>query len=128
MIARLVASLLFLHAPTFALAQGHGHSHHGGQEIKLGNYEGELVVKGSNVTLHLNDAKDQKIDAAGFTASAVVLAKGNQQKTIELKPAGDNTLAGTLDFQVDGKFRATVTLKSSAGEVGKGRYSLDIQR
>jgi hypothetical protein len=110
-----------------ALAQ-HGHSHHGGQEVKIGAFEAELVVKGSDVTLYVNDAKDQKIDASAFSATAVVLAKGNQQKTIELKPAGDNKLATTIDFQVDGKFRATVTLRNAAGEVGKGRYNVDVKR
>jgi hypothetical protein len=55
----------------------------------------------------------------------VVLAKGNEQKTVELKPAGENKLAGKADFPVEGEFRATVTLKSGGSELGKARYSLD---
>jgi hypothetical protein len=122
----LALSLCFLAAA--AWAQAHGHSHHGGQEVKIGAYEAELVVKGSDVTLYLHDAKDQKIDSAQFTATAVVLAKGNQQKTMELAPAGDNKLLGKIDFPIEGKFRATVTLKTTTGEVGKGRYNLDMSR
>jgi hypothetical protein len=114
--------------PAVAFGQSHGHSHHGGQEVKIGAYEAELVVKGSDVTLYVNDAKDQKVDAAAFSATAVVLGKGNQQKTIELKPAGENKLATKIDFQVEGKFRATVTLKNASGEVGKGRYTVDMGR
>ena len=92
--------------------------------MKIGAYEAELVVKGSDVTLYLNNEKDEKIDASGFTATAVVLAKGNQQKSLELAPAGENKLVGKIDFPIEGKFRATVTLKTASGEVGKGRYNL----
>ena len=46
-------------------------------------------------------------------------------RTVELKPAGDNRLAGKVDFPIEGKLRATVTLKMGDAEIGKGRYSLD---
>jgi nitrogen fixation protein FixH len=128
MFARLAFALSLVLGATAAWAQDHGHSHQGGQEVKIGNYQAELLVKGSDVTLFVNDAKDQKIDASGFTATAVVLAKGNQQKTVQLVPAGDNRLAGKIDFAVEGKFRATVTLKNASGDLGKGRYNLDVAR
>jgi hypothetical protein len=128
MMTRLVLVLALFFAPAAALAQGQGHSHHGGQEVKIGKFEAELVVKGTEVTLYVNDANDQKIDATGFTATAVVLAKGNQQKTISLAPAGENKLGGKIDFPIEGKFRATVTLKNSSGEIGKGRYNVDVTR
>jgi len=128
MLTRMLLVLNLSLAPAAAWGQGHGHAHHGGQEVKIGAYEAELVVKGADVTLYLNDTKDQKVDAAKFTATAVVLAKGNQQKTVELAPAGENKLAGKIDFQIEGKFRATVTLKTASGEVGKGRYNLDMSR
>lgn len=125
----LLASLFA--APTYALAQGgHGHAHaapNGGQIQQIGNVEGELLVKGSDVTLFLVDEKEQKVDASTYVATASVLAKGNQQKTIELKPAGDNKLATKIDFPVDGKFRASLTLKKGAAEVGKARYTLDTK-
>lgn len=63
-----------------------------------------------------------------MTASAVVLAKGNQQKVIDFKAAGDNKLTARYDFPIEGKFRATLTLKTQAGEAGKGRYNLNIGR
>lgn len=106
----------------------HSHSHaapNGGQIQKIGKYEGELVVKGSQATLYIVDEAEKKVDSSSMSASAVVLAKGNQQKTVELKPSGDNKLAGTVDFPVEGKFRATVTLRTAAGDIGKARYSLD---
>jgi nitrogen fixation protein FixH len=116
-------------APAAAYAQGKGHAHaatNGGQIQQIGSYEGELVVKGADVMLYVVDETEQKVDASKLSATAVVLAKGNEQKTVELKPAKDNVLSGKADFPVDGKFRATVTLKSGAAEVGKGRYSLDV--
>jgi hypothetical protein len=100
----------------------------GGQEVKIGAYEAELVVKGADVTLYIHDSNDQKVDASGFTATAIVLAKGNQQKSVTLTPVGQNKLAGKIDFSVEGKFRATVTLKTASGEAGKGRYNLDVSR
>jgi hypothetical protein len=125
MLTRLALALALVLGAAVAWAQEHGHSHQGGQEVKIGSYQAELVVKGSDATLFINDVNDQKIDASGFTATAVVLAKGNQQKIVQLVPAGDNKLAGRIDFAVEGKFRATVTLKNASGELGKGRYNLD---
>jgi len=110
------------------MAQDHDHSHQGGQEKKLGPYQVELVVKGSDVTLYIQDEKDRKIESAPFSATAVVLAKGYEQKTVQLAPAGGNKLEGKFDFAVEGKFRAAVTLKNGATEVGKARYVLDIKR
>jgi hypothetical protein len=130
MVMRLAISLGLLLAPALVAAElGHGHSHRGGQEVRIGGiYEVELVVAGSEMTLHVNDTKDQKVDAAGFSATAVVLAKGNQQKTVELAPAGDNKLVGKIDFATETRFRATVTLRNAKGEIGKGRYNLNVVR
>lgn len=80
------------------------------------------------MALYVVNEKEEKVDASKFSATAVVLAKGNVQKTIELKAAGENKLSGTIDFDVDGKFRATVTLRAATGEIGKARYSLDVAR
>jgi hypothetical protein len=106
-------------------ARAHG-AEHGGQIQKIGAYEAELVVKGKEVSLYLTD-KDEKKPAAGqFKASVMVLA-ADGQKTIELVPASGNRLSGQYDFAVAGKFRATVTLAGPSGEIGKGRYNLDLK-
>lgn len=119
-------ALGLLFVPGAALAQSHGHQ--GGGTQKIGAYEGELVVKGREVTLFLMDENDKKLDASKLRGTAVVLAKGNEQKTVELTPAGENKLAGKVDFPVEGKFRATVTVLSGSAEVGKARYSLGQAR
>lgn len=113
-------------ASTSAMAQGHSHAApNGGQIQQMGAYEGELVVKGAEVMLYVVDAQEKKVNVAGFSATATVLAKGNEQKTVTLAPAGDNKLVGRVDFPVDGKFRATVSLKPSTGDAVRARYSID---
>lgn len=115
--------------PGTVLAQGGAHSHaapNGGQIQRIGAYEGELVVRGPEVMLYVVDEKEQKVDVSKLSATALVLAKGNEQKTVELKPAKDNILIGRADFPIEGKFRATLTLRSGSTEVGKGRYNLDV--
>lgn len=131
--AAIVAAALILPAaltaPVAAQAPTGGHSHaapHGGQNQQIGPYEVELVVKGSDVMLYVVDEKEQKVEASKFSAIALVLAKGNEQKRVELKPARDNMLSGTISFPIEGKFRAVVTLNSGSTEVGKGRYNLDV--
>ena len=84
------------------------------------------MVKGSELMLYDVDDKEQKVDGSKFSATAVVLAKGNQQKVVDLATAKDNMLPGKVDFPVEGKFRTTVTLRSGSTEIGKGRYTVTL--
>lgn len=116
-------------APALTWAQGAGHGHaHSGNEVKIGRHEVELVVRGGQATLSIVDDKEQPVDAAAFGATAVVLARGNERRTLEFRPAGGNRLVAPVDFQVDGKFRATVTLRGPSGELGTGRFNVDVAR
>jgi nitrogen fixation protein FixH len=112
-------------SPAWSQGHSHGHSHKGGQEQKIGAYEAELVVKGKEISLYINDKNDKPVDAKAFKASAEVLAKDGK-KTVELLPVGGNRLTANYDFAVEGKVRATVTLAQSGAEIGKGRYNLDV--
>jgi hypothetical protein len=120
-----VFAIVFALLPAGAVAQ---HPHQGGQAQIIGPYEVELVAKRTEVTLFVLDKREQNVDAAPLSGSAEVLAKGNERKTITFKPAGDNKLSASIDFPIEGKFRATVTLKNAQGEVGKGRYAVDVIR
>jgi hypothetical protein len=72
MLTQWVLSLALLLTPAVAGAEeGHGHSHRGGQEVRIGIYEVELTVASSEMTLHVNDTKDQKVNTEDFTATAV---------------------------------------------------------
>jgi hypothetical protein len=117
-------------SPGLGFAQS-GHAHiapNGGQIVNIGKFEVELVATAQEIRLYLTDEKEQKVDAGPFSATASVLARGNQQRTVELSSAGGNLLSAKYDFPVEGKFRATVTLKSKDGDVGRGRFNVDLKR
>lgn len=112
-----------------ARAQGGGHGHaHSGNEVKIGRHEVELVVRGGEAALLVRDERDQPVDAASFEATAVVLGRTNERRTLEFRPAGANRLVAPVDFPFDGKFRATVTLRGPGGELGTGRFNVDPVR
>ena len=92
------------------------------------DYEVELAVKGSEATLAISDERDQPVDASAFSATAVALARGNERRTMEFRPAGENRLAARVDFPFDGKFRATVTLRGPGGDLGQARFNVDATR
>lgn len=119
----MVAAAIAL-SPAVAVAQPHGHAHREGAVEKIGQYEAELDVKGTDLTLQLRDAADKDVPSQDFRATAVVLAKDGQ-KTVAMRPAGGNKLSGKIDFPYSGKFRATVTLSGPSGEIGKGRFNFD---
>ncbi|MBS7813620.1 hypothetical protein [Roseococcus pinisoli] len=106
-----------------------GHRHvHSGAEVRIGAFEAELVVRGSEATLTIVDANEQPVDAARFRATAVALGRGNERRNMEFRPAGANRLTSAVDFPFDGKFRATVTLHGPDGLIGTGRYNVDASR
>ncbi|SDD99432.1 hypothetical protein [Belnapia rosea] len=121
------SALTAILAPATLRAQNHGHAH-SGNEVKIGRHEVELVVRGTQATLTIRDEKDQPVDTTGFGATATVLARGNERRSLEFRPAGANRLVAPVDFPVDGKFRATVALRGPAGELGTGRFAIDPAR
>lgn len=127
-IAALVAAVV-MPASAWAQAGGHSHATNGGQEQKIGTYEAEFVARGGQIQLHIRDAQDRAVDATQFRATAVILARGNEQRSVDMTPAGENRLAGLLNFPVDGRVRATVTLRAASGtEIGRARYTVDQLR
>ncbi|MFC7694077.1 hypothetical protein ACFQY5_35720 [Paeniroseomonas aquatica] len=88
----------------------------------------ELTVRGAEATLTILDDKEQPVDATGIGATAVVLARGNERRTVEFRHAGANRLGAKVDFPFEGKFRATVALRGPSGSLGSARYSVDPVR
>ena len=129
-IMQATAAILTGAAPATAWSQAEGRPGHapGGQEQNIGPYEVELAVRGGEASLTIRDDKEQPVDAARFGATAVVLARGNERRTVEFRPAGANRLTATIDFPFDGKFRAAVTLRGPAGNLGSARYNVDPVR
>jgi hypothetical protein len=115
-------------APGATWAQGgHGHAHTG-QEQRIGAYEVALLVRSAEAILAISDERDQPVDGSRFSATAVALARGNERRTVEFRPAGANRLAAKLDFPFDGKFRATVNLRGPDGDIGQARFNVDPAR
>lgn len=124
----MVANLPALALPAAAYAQGAAPHAHSDAEIKIGPYEVVLAVRGNQATLTLLDASERPVEAAPFSATGVALARGNERRNMEFRPAGENRLTAAVDFPFDGKFRVTVTLRGPSGVVGTGRYSIDPTR
>lgn len=73
--------------PALAWAQGSGHGHvHSGNEVRIGRHEVELAVRGGQATLSILDETEQPVDAAAFGATAIVLARGNERRTLDSGP------------------------------------------
>lgn len=98
---------------------------HGGQVKKIGAYEGELVVKGSDV--HLYVIKDHKpMKPSANMTGAVRLFVNNVESTVELKPEGDK-LVGKTATPATGNVRAMTTLAEGGKEVGKAQFNLNAK-
>lgn len=129
MVAAAVSMAIFAPPATWAQGASGGYGHaHTGQEQKIGRYEVELVVRGTEATLLVRDEREQPVDAASLGATAVALARGDERRTLHFRPAGDNRLVTRIDFPFEGKFRATVTLRGPGGDLGTGRLNVDPVR
>jgi hypothetical protein len=87
-----------------------------------GKQHWELVAEGSTLTLHVTDADEQPVDAAGGSATGQVLIGG---KTIEVtfKPASGNTLTATGDFTAAKGMKVIVKSSSIGGLSLKARLT-----
>ena len=124
----MVAGFWSLAVPASLYAQAAAPHVHSDAEIKIGPYEVVLAVRGNEASLTLLDAHERPVEAAPFSATGVALARGNERRNMEFRPAGANRLTATVDFPFDGKFRVTITLRGPGGMVGTGRYNIDPTR
>ena len=103
----LFAAALLLPATVFAHeAKGPN----GGRIADAGVYHVELVVKNTTLDLHITDAADKLVPAAGFKATAVLIAGGKSHR-IALEPAEATRLSGTapVPFPKDPKGAVQLT-------------------
>ncbi|MEL3891727.1 hypothetical protein V6B08_15715 [Ferrovibrio sp. MS7] len=120
-LSALVAAGLF----AFAVSAQADEAKYGGQVKKIGSYEGELVVKGSDV--HLYVIKDHKpMNPTASMSANVRLFVNNAESTVELKPEG-NKLVGKAASPAAGNVRAMTTLADGGKEVGKAQYNLNVK-
>lgn len=87
-----------------------------------GKQHWELVADGNTLTLHVTDADEQPVDAAGGSATGQVLIGG---KTIEVtfKPASGNTLTATGDFTASKGMKVIVKSSNIGGQSLQARLT-----
>jgi hypothetical protein len=101
----------------------------GGREQWIGSYLAEFAPTGAELTLRVSDANHQPVETAGMSATAIVMSKDRGRKSVALKPAGENRLAGKIDFALpDDRLRAMVILTVGVTEVGKASYNFALAK
>jgi hypothetical protein len=101
----------------------------GGQLRMAGAYHLELVVAKGNkeavespVFVYLTDHADNKIDAKGMSANAMLLA-GKYKASTVLVPDGDNRLKGSAKYVSDPDMKVVITLKRPDGTTEQARFT-----
>lgn len=118
-----VFTVLALGAASAAFAHAnHGEPMHGGVVAEAGMFQGELVAKGNQFTVHITD-HGAPVSTAGAQAKATVLA-GTERVEFALAPAGENRLAGTSASPLPSGARAVVAVKLADGRAGSLRFAL----
>ena len=105
------------------LAHGnHGEPMYGGVVAEAGMFQGELVAKANQFTVHITD-HGAPVSTVGAQARATVLA-GTQKLEFTLSPAGENRLAGTAASPLPSGARAVVAVRLADGRAGSLRFEL----
>lgn len=95
---------------------------HGGQEVEVGKYHLELVVKDRDLSLYVRDQGDKPVDAKTVKASANVLS-GKDKATVQLAPAGAEMLTGQAPFSVAKDAKIVVTFSIADAKSEQARFS-----
>jgi hypothetical protein len=104
---------------------GEAPMHKSGAAQGIGDYVAELELTGTELTLRVSDGSRRPVDTAEMSATAIAVAKDGRRKSVALKPAGENRLAGTIKFEPpDLGMRAIVMLTAHSVEVGRAIYDL----
>lgn len=120
LLAGAAASLAFAHtAPALAHAE-HGQAKYGGLMAEAGLFQGELVAKGSTLTLYITN-HGEPVSTVGASAKMTVLS-GGQKSEIAFAPAGDNRLAAPSGAALSVGGKAVVAVKHGDGRSGALRF------
>jgi len=120
----LIAALSLASSPNFA-ADKHDHAKrgpNGGEVVDAGPYHVELVVKGQELAVYVQDDKQGKVAVKEAKATATVMSSGGKT-TITLAPAGDNLLKGTGKFEQKDDMRVLVSLTLPGKSAQQARFT-----
>lgn len=102
-LALLIApGLAAAHGPTPAAA-------HGGQVQEAAEHWVELVVRGDQVTVYVNEPDNKPLAAKEWTGKATVLV-GGKSEAVTLTPAEGNSATGKLAAPATGRVTAVLQL------------------
>lgn len=124
--ALLVSFALALASSAFAAGDKHDHAHehkplHGGVVVEVKDIDYELVVKPTQIQLHLRD-HGKPVDVSKASAKLTLLS-GTEKQEVELKPVGDKLeAAGTFKVGPGTKVVALVTVAGKPA--GTVRFAL----
>ena len=96
---------------------------HGGHEVEVGKYHIELVVKDRDLSLYVRDRGDKAIDPKSIKATANVMS-GKEKISVELKPAGADTLTAQAPFSIQKDAKVVVTFSVAGAKSEQARFSL----
>lgn len=116
-----LVALALTFAPA-ARAHGPDRGPNGGQMQDLGAAHAELVVQNNELTVYLTDANSRPISPTGAAATATVLAAGASQ-TVQLQPAGANTLKGRGNFAAARGIRVVISLTLPGQRPQQARFT-----
>ena len=120
-----LAAIVLAPATAGAEVDGEAQVHQSGAAQGIGDYVAELDLTGAELILRVSDANRRPVDTAEMSATAVATTKDGSRKSVALKPAGENRLAGKVKFvPPDHGMRAVVMLTVGPIEVGRAIYDL----
>ena len=105
----------YAHGPTPAAA-------HGGQVQEAAEHWVELVVRGDQVTVYVNEADNKPLPAKEWTGKATVLAS-NKTEAVALEPAEGNSATGKLAAPATGRVTAVLQLTID-GKPTQARFAI----
>lgn len=119
----LLASLLLALGLAGASAHEQRIGPRGGMLVDAGSYHIELVTSETMVEIHLSDAQDKPLPAAGFKALAILAVDGKSTR-ITLEPAPDGAkLVGKASDALPKRVKGAVQLTAPDGRTSTGRIN-----
>ena len=120
-IARAIALLAFLAAPSLVSAHDMAKGANGGQVADDSGHHVEFVTKDGQVLLFLSDNADKPISSAKATGRAII-QDGAKQSTVDLVATDPNMLTAKLAAPLTAGAKIVISIKLGDGHDVKARF------
>lgn len=119
----LISAIIAVAAPAVHAHAEHGQPQHGGIYGEAGVFQAELVVKDTQVTLHISN-HGEPVSTKGATGKLTVLGKDGKIE-VTLQPAGNDQLIATLPSKPAKGSKAVASITLAVGKPANIKYTLD---